>query len=372
VTALVEQVVAHRVVLPLARPYELSFGTLRHFDLCLVRVRVDGREGLGDCVALPGYSAESADSVWARLGALAPPLVGRPADGALAELEEGRARRPFATAPLLTALETAVVPLSVPEEVTVALVGTVAGHDAEDAAADAGRLVTEGHRTLKVKVGFDPAMDARRVGRIQARVAGEAVLRVDANQAWGPAEARAFSERVDPAGIEHFEQPFPPAAWREMAELARTCPLPLMLDESIESEADLERTLELRCAQVVKFKLAKAGGLSALEALVLRAREGGLRVVLGNGVAGQVENLAEILLAARLVPTTGEMNGFTKPAARLLANPYGTDRGRAVVPAGYVPIIDEERVAAHEVARLDVRADEGIAARSTFPAAGPR
>jgi muconate cycloisomerase len=371
-TAIIEHIEAQRVVLPLARPYELSFGTLRHFDLCLVRVRVDGREGLGDCVPLPGYSPESADTVWAGLGTLASPLAGRPAVEALAELEEGRARRPFATAPLLTALEAAVSPAVVPAGVAVPLVGTVGGHDDEQAAGDAVRLLAEGHRTLKVKVGFDPVADARRVGRIQAAVAGEALLRVDANQAWGPAEARAFAERVDPAGIEHFEQPFPPAAWEETAELARTCPLPLMLDESIESEADLERTLELGCAQVVKFKLAKAGGLAALEALVRRAQAGGLRVVLGNGVAGDVENLAEILLAARLVATTGEMNGFAKPTTRLLANPYAIDRGSAVVPAGHIPVLDEERVTAHEVARLEVRAGDGIAAYSTLPVAGPR
>jgi L-alanine-DL-glutamate epimerase-like enolase superfamily enzyme len=372
VAGIVERIEAHRLVLPLARPYELSFGTLRHFDMCLVRARVNGREGLGDCVPLPGYSAESADSVWASLGTMAPPLAGRPAADAIAQLEIGRARRPFATAPLLTAIETAVSPPVVPADVVVPLVGAVGGHGDEEAAADAERLLAAGHRTLKVKVGFDPVADARRVGRVQAAVAGAALVRVDANQAWGPAEARAFLERVDPAGIEHFEQPFPPAAWEAAAALARTSPLPLMLDESIESEADLDRTLELGCAQVVKFKLAKAGGLAALEALVRRAHAGGLRVVLGNGVAGEIENLGEILVAARLVDTTGEMNGFAKPIRRLLAEPYALTAGNAVVPAGYAPALDPERVAAHEVARLDVPADDGIAARSSVPASGAR
>ena len=63
----VEVVDAHRLVLPLERSYHLSFGTLDRFELFLVAVRVDGREGLGECVPLPGYSPESADAVWTSL-----------------------------------------------------------------------------------------------------------------------------------------------------------------------------------------------------------------------------------------------------------------------------------------------------------------
>ena len=362
-SVLVECIEAHRLRVPLVRPYALSFGTLRDFELFLVRVRVGDREGLGDSVPLPGYSAESADSVWARLQAAAPALAGRDAGDALAALEAGREREPFATAPLLTAIEGALEPQVPDAPAVVPLVGTVAGHDGEEAARDAERLLAAGHRTLKVKVGWDPAEDARRVGRVQAAVAGRAVLRVDANQAWGPEQAHAFVEAVDPAGIELFEQPFPPAAWDAMAALARISPLPLMLDESIESEADLERAIELRCADVVKFKLAKAGGRAALERLVGRARDAGLKVVLGNGVAGDLENLGELLVADRMIETTGEMNGFAKPATRLLREPYELVEGSAVVPAGYVPEVDWERVAVHEVASLAAGAGEPVTPR---------
>ena len=359
----VELIDAHRLILPLARPYHLSFATLRHFELFLVAARIDGREGLGECVPLPGYSPESAESVWASLRAQAPALAGRPADEALAALELERERRPFAATPLVAAIETALERRAPATEAVVPLVGTVGGNDAEEAAGDAERLLAAGHRTLKVKVGWDPAADARRVARIQHAVAGRALLRIDANQAWDLEQARSFVERVEPVGIELFEQPFPPAAWEQSVALARISPLPLMLDESIESEADLERAIGLGCAQVVKFKLAKAGGLAALERLIRRARAGGLEVVLGNGVAGDIENLGEILIAARLVDTVGEMNGFLKPKVRLLGNPYEVVAGSAVVGVGYAPEVDWERVAAHRVARCGGRAES----RSTAP-----
>ena len=362
----VELIDAHRLILPLARPYHLSFATIRHFELVLVAVRVGGSEGLGECVPLPGYSPESADSVWASLRAQAPALAGRPAEEALAELELERERRPFAAAPLITAIETALEPLSPATEAVVPLVGTVGGHDGEEAAGDAERLLAAGHGTLKVKVGWDPVADARRVARIQHAVAGRALLRIDANQAWDLEQARSFVEHVEPAGIELFEQPFPPEAWEQSVALARISPLPLMLDESIDSEADLERAIGLGCAQVVKFKLAKAGGLAALERLTRRARAGGLKVVLGNGVAGDIENLGEVLIASRLIDTVGEMNGFLKPKVRLLRNPYEVVAGSAVVGVGYVPEVDWERVAAHEVDGFTARAE----GRSTAPAIG--
>jgi L-Ala-D/L-Glu epimerase len=357
--ATVELVDAHRLVLGLERPYHLSFATLEAFELFLVAVRVDGREGLGDCVPLPGYSPETADGVWASLKERAPALVGRPASEALAELERGREGRPFAAAPLITAIETALSPRSPAADVSVPLVGTVGGNDGHESASDAERLVAAGYETLKIKVGWDPDADAERVARIQGAVAGRARIRLDANQAWDLEQARRFAARVDPAGIEHFEQPFPPAAWDQAAALARTSPLPLMLDESIETGADLERAIELGCAQVVKFKLAKAGGPAALERLIGRARAGGLRVVLGNGVAGDVENLAELLIASESIDTAGEMNGFLKPSSRLLRDPYEVVRGSAVVRGGYVPEVDWELVAAHAVDRVTAHAFAG-------------
>jgi L-alanine-DL-glutamate epimerase-like enolase superfamily enzyme len=352
-----ELINAHRLVLPLAHPYRLSFATLDHFEIVLVAVRVDGREGLGDCVPLPGYSPESADSVWTSLKARAPALVGRPAGEALAALERDRERRPFAAAPLMTAIETALEPLSVTARVAVPLVGTVGGRDGEEAAGEAERLLAAGYETLKVKVGWDPLADARRVARIQRAVAGRARLRIDANQAWDLEQARRFIAHVEPTGIEHFEQPFPPDAWEQSATLARMSALPLMLDESIDSEADLERAVALGCAQVVKFKLAKAGGLTALERLIRRARAEGLGVVLGNGVAGDIENLYEALVARRLVDGAGEMNGFLKPRSRLLRNPYEVVGGRAVLERGYVPEVDWELVAVHAIDGLTVRAE---------------
>lgn len=347
----------YRLRLSLRAPYRLSFGTVREFELFLARLWLDDRRsGVGESVPLPVYSAETADEVWAGLRRSAPQLVGLPVGRALELLERGRERRPFATAPLLTAIETALEPPVPADELAVTLLGTVLSHDDERSADEIERLLAEGYTTLKVKVGFEAGADARWVARVQELVAGRAQLRVDANQGYAFEEAVSFVERTDPRGIEVFEQPFEPSEWEATARLAERSPLPLMLDESIATGDDLERLIDLGCASAVKFKLAKAGGVAALIRLIERARGAGLKVVLGNGVAGDVGNLHELFVAAHAVDTAGEMNGFLKPRTRLLANPYEVSGGHVHLPRGYEPALDWERVEAHAVASATVAA----------------
>ena len=352
----------YRLRLPLRVAYRLSFGTVTDFELFLARVQVEAEWGMGESVPLPVYSSETAESVWAGLRESARALAERSAREALHALERSRERRPFATAPLMTALETALEPPVPSEDLAVPLLGTVLSHDEDRSAEEIEALLEAGYRTLKIKVGFDVAADARWVARVQELVAGRAQIRVDANQGYSFEAAREFVGRVEPEGIEVFEQPFEPGEWEAMARLAARSPLPLMLDESIATAADLERLIELRCAGTVKFKLAKAGGFAALERLIGRAREAGLEVVLGNGVAGDVGNLHELLVAARMIDTAGEMNGFLKPVTRLLGNPYRVEGGSAGLPAGYAADVDWERVEGHAVDQMTLAAPGPVVA----------
>ena len=119
----------YRLRLPLRTPYRLSFGTLRELDLFLARVWLGEDSGVGESVPLAVYSTEKAEGVWSGLEQSARAIAGRPAGDALAALERSRERRPFATAPLMTALETALAPPVPSEDLAVPLLGTVLSHD---------------------------------------------------------------------------------------------------------------------------------------------------------------------------------------------------------------------------------------------------
>jgi o-succinylbenzoate synthase len=348
-TGKIEEIQAFQLKMPLNVPYHLSLGEVDHFDLFLVRTRVEGVEGIGETVPLPGYSRETGDSVWELLREWTGRLPGMEAGEALRDLASARKTSPFAATAITTAIETAIHPLELSEEVRVPLLGTVMDHSEEGLEDEAEALLRQGYTTLKVKVGWDERDDASRVRRVQKIVGERADIRVDANQAYGLDQALYLVHHVDPGNIELFEQPFPAGDWENMVRLSRESPLPLMLDESIDSEAELEEMLRLRCAGVVKFKLMKAGGMNELERLILRAKAAGLKVVLGNGVAGDVGNFQELIVAGRHVETAGEMNGFLKQERRLLSNPYEVSRGSVTLPAGYVPRLDWHRVQSYVV-----------------------
>ncbi|CAN5544794.1 hypothetical protein BH18ACT1_BH18ACT1_12160 [soil metagenome] len=55
----VEELELRRIVLPLVTPFRTSFGVQNERDVLLVRARVDGVDGGGECVAgmVPNYSS---------------------------------------------------------------------------------------------------------------------------------------------------------------------------------------------------------------------------------------------------------------------------------------------------------------------------
>ena len=334
---------AFHLKIPLRRPYRLSLGTLEAFESVVVRMRAGDHVASGEATELPGYFSERIDDVWRLVLEEAPLLVGKEIPEAISAL--GRlGDRPFPLTPLLTPLETlgGIGPILSACERPIPLVATVQAEEEDDLAEEIARFHTEGYRTLKVKVGGSHARDLRYVKRVQRLADSDFTIRIDANQGCTFTEAEALLAAMDPAIVEHFEQPFPPDRWEEMATLQRTARVPLMLDESIRGREDLERVIQTGCAGVVKFKLMRAGGFRALAELIGRARQAGLSVILGNGVATDLGCLQEARLAISmgLTERAGEMNGFLKASRSILTEPLRVERGVLRLPAEAAELLD--------------------------------
>lgn len=335
-----------RLRMPLSTPYNVAFMRFDAFEVFLARVVVDGREGIGETVTSPGYSRrhEASESIWEFLREKSAQLVGTDAQQALQTLGRTRVEHPFAAVGLVTAIESALHSPEITEDKQVSLLGTVMTHKYEELDESVEELLLGGYRTLKVKVGWDEREDAARVRRIQEIVEDRALIRVDANQGYDFEQASYFVNELDPANIEVFEQPFGVGNWKDMVRLSERSPLPLMLDESIVSDEDLEKAIQCACAQAVKFKLMRAGSFERLRRLILQARGAGLKVILGNGVASDIGDYHELVAASELIETAGEMNGFLKQEQSLLSNPYPLRRGAVELVAGYAPKLDWEKV----------------------------
>lgn len=341
---MIEKIRVYQLSLPLKQPYHLSFRELRHFDTFIAVIHRNGRSGAGEATPLPGYSSEDAGQVWSFACEMGPRLVGRDAEEVKELLNPYVQNVPFAVTPFLTALEG----LEDQNGMTfhdVELVGILSTDHHDRIVREFPEIISRGFSTVKVKVGKNVDADIAKINLIQSLRPEGVKIRIDANQGYDFDQAAKFVRNVEPEGIELFEQPFPKGVWDEMKRLSEISPIPLMLDESINTGEDLARTIRLKCASYVKFKLMKAGSLSNLARLVKSARESGLGVVLGNGVAGEIGCFHEAVAAARVgLANAGEMNGFLKIRESLLLRPLGFEAGRIKGGAGFVPEPDNERL----------------------------
>ena len=343
----VERLRLHRLEVPLASPYKLSFGPVTKFDTILVEAQdSDGRIGLGEATLLTGYTDETVAGAWDLMQRVAAGFPGLPPQRCIEETISLAQGAPFAASGLATAMEMLLASpwLRVDEATRVPLLGLVNGDDPGELEVEVTKLLAEGFGTLKIKVGFDAARDARRVKRIQKAVAGRCRLRIDANQGYDREQGRAFAAALDPEGIELFEQPCAAGDWDSARAVADVSPVPMMLDESIYGTDDIERAARLKAARYIKLKLMKMGTLEALALGLRRIRELGMEPVLGNGVACEVGCWMEACVARTLIGNAGEMNGFLKPVTRLLAQPLRFTGGALVLDAGYVPRLDADAV----------------------------
>jgi L-alanine-DL-glutamate epimerase-like enolase superfamily enzyme len=349
----VERLKLYRLEVPLAAPYKLAFGPVTKFDTLLVEAQDgDGRIGLGEATLLTGYTDETVDGAWDLMRRVTAGFPGLAPQRCI-EQAIGFARdAPFAATGLATAMEMLQASpwLRVEEVARVPLLGVVNRDEPGELEVEVAQLLAEGFGTLKIKVGFDAAEDARRVKRIQKAVAGRCRLRIDANQGYDREQGRAFAAALDPEGIELFEQPCAAADWDAARAVAEVSPVPMMLDESIYGMDDIERAGRLKAARYIKLKLMKMGTLDALARGLRRIRELGMEPVLGNGVACEIGCWMEACAARTLIGNAGEMNGFLKPVTRLLAEPLRFAGGALVLDGGYAPRLDPDAVARCTVA----------------------
>ncbi|MFO1328058.1 MAG: enolase C-terminal domain-like protein [Rubrivivax sp.] len=342
-----------RLELPLTTPYHLSFGDVKAFDTVLVRLHDDqGRMGIGEATVLTGYTDETIDQTWAEAQQLADAWCRLPGAELLQRARALGPRAPFLATAFASAAEMlhGADVLAPPAALSVPVLGAINDTEPDAMRAQIDALCARGFRTLKIKVGNDWRADAERVAAARAHVAGRALLRVDANQGFSPADARAFAHQVGPEGIELFEQPCAAGDWAAHMAVATDCPLPLMLDESIYDEADIDRVAERRAACFVKVKLMKFVSLERLAAAIERIRAHGLEPVLGNGVASDIGCWMEVCVAARHIRNAGEMNGWTRQRRPLLTDPLQVHEGLIRVPAGWRPQVDEAALDAGTVA----------------------
>jgi L-Ala-D/L-Glu epimerase len=170
--------------------------------------------------------------------------------------------------------------------------------DTLEGTADRARRAAS-YRALKIKVG-GPG-DLERV-RIVRDAAPDALIRVDANEAWTVASTQELIPELVQLGVELVEQPLPAADRDGYAELyAAELPIPIVLDESCHTLSDVAPAAIM--ADGINIKLTKSGGIREALRMIHAARALGLRIMLGCmnesslGIAGaaQISPLVDVV-----------------------------------------------------------------------------
>jgi muconate cycloisomerase len=138
-----------------------------------------------------------------------------------------------------------------------------------------------GFRQVKVKVGIAGQDDGSRLRTVR-RCAGRRMdLRIDANEAWSPAEVVQRIAELEPVGLTSVEQPVAHEHLSCLADVRKQVRTPIMLDESLCGRIDAERAIAEEACDLFNIRLSKCGGFIPSLRLVQLAGEHGLGCQLG-------------------------------------------------------------------------------------------
>ncbi len=196
--------------------------------------------------------------------------------------------------------------------------------------------LAEGWTHFKVKVGGDPADDARRVGMVRAEIGPERVLMVDANQKWNVGEAidrmRELA-RFDPLWI---EEPTSPDDVLGHAAIARAiAPIRVATGEHCANRVIFKQLLQAGAIGFCQIDSCRLGGVNENLAVMLMAAKFGVPVCPHAGGVGLCE-MVQHLSMFDYIGITGTMDGrvaeFVDHLHEHFVDPVVIERARYVAP----------------------------------------
>ena len=161
------------------------------------------------------------------------------------------------------------------------------------------RFLDLGYTTFKVKIGFDERSDIA-LAETARQIIGDKPLRLDVNGAWTVPTAKRQLEKLrifDPA---YVEQPLELDDLAGHAALVAASPVPIALDESAYTLADVGNIVRASAADVVLLDPHEAGGLWQTIKAAAICESVGIPVTLHSGAELALSQSAYIQLAASI------------------------------------------------------------------------
>jgi len=212
--------------------------------------------------------------------------------------------------------------------------------------------LAEGFTHFKVKVGADPADDARRVGLVRAEIGPHHKLMIDANQRWDVDEAIRNVRALSGFDLWWIEEPTSPDDVLGHAAIARAiAPIGVATGEHCANRVLFKQLLQAGAIAFCQIDSCRLGGVNENLAVILMAAKFGVPLCPHAGGVGLCE-LVQHLSMWDYLAVSGRMDDrvteFVDHLHEHFVDPVVMRRGRYLVPVspGYSSTI-----------RADTRAD---------------
>jgi muconate cycloisomerase/chloromuconate cycloisomerase len=154
-----------------------------------------------------------------------------------------------------------------------------------------------GFRKFKVKVGHGRTRDLPRFSSLRHLVGDAAYIGVDANCGWSRSEAEHCIEELKKMDVAFIEQPLDRQDYVGSHEL-RSFELPIVADESVFTESELDSVIREDAASDVSIYIGKSGGINNAYQMANKANKNGLGVIIGSNAELGIGTAAQLHVAA--------------------------------------------------------------------------
>ncbi len=324
-------------------PARTSRGEYTEHEMLIVKLSNDGRCGIGECAPLPDLSCDrnaysDINQVSSMLKELLKEYDGQMSEPSFASKEKynniigpgtiganhtdkyhvlkTRINKELRNYPaLLFAVESALAELTHDRTLYetdfakgkegIPINGLVWMADHDTMLKQMEEKIAQGYRCIKLKIGainWEDEMSL--IKSIRSRFTeNELQLRVDANGAFSSKEAKEKLNELSQWKIHSIEQPIRQGQWEMMAELCRTSPVPVALDEEligINEPKEKERMLDALKPQYIVVKPTLHGGISGSREWIEMADKRGIKSWITSALESNIGLRNVALLAASI------------------------------------------------------------------------
>lgn len=198
------------------------------------------------------------------------------------------------------------------------------------------QAVRDGFTQIKLKVGADPEVDARRMALAREAVGPGIRIAVDANQRWGVAAAKAAISALAPWDPYWVEEPTSPDEILGLAAIREAiAPVKIAVGEHVANRVIFKQILQAGAADVLTIDACRVAGINENLAILLMAAKFGVLVCPhagGVGLCEMVQHLAMFDFVAVSASSQDRVLEYVDHLHEHFADPVRVVGGRYLAP----------------------------------------